>query len=121
MGVPFWVSGVCRCRWWRVGRCSTGAVTIMGAPVGNTGYKEAVYRAKAAGAVSRIDEVTRLLRFKSPAALHALTYYCLQHQFDYRLRTCWGSDLITPSTAKFDRALDRAVAVYSPGGGGVSK
>jgi hypothetical protein len=28
---------------------------------------------------------------------------------------CWGSDLITPSTAKFDRTLDRAVAVYSPG------
>ena len=39
----------------------------------------------------------------------------LQHQFDYRLRTCSGSDSIMPSAAEFDRALDRALAVYSPG------
>ena len=47
--------------------------------------------------------------------MHSPTPACSTTQFDYRLRTCWGSDLITPSTAKFDRTLDRAVAVYSPG------
>ena len=77
----------------------------MGAPVGNTGYKEAVYRAKAAGAVSRIDEVTRLLRFKSPAALHALTYYTrLQHQSS---TTAWAH--VLHARLGPDHALDSRV------------
>ena len=113
-GVPFRVGGV-SVPMAAGGQVFHRGVTIMGAPVGEAGYEEAVYRAKAAGAVSRIDEVTRLLRFRSPATLHTLTYYCLQHQFDYRLRTCSGSDSIMPSAAEFDRALDRALAVYSPG------
>ena len=69
--------------------------------------------AKATASVSIIDETTRLLRHRSPLALRTLTYSCLQHAFDYRLRVASGSDAMLPSAAAFDRAIGRAAAVYT--------
>jgi len=86
----------------------------MGAPIGEAGFEEAYYAHKVSGSVSRVVETVRLLQLRSPCALHALTYASLQHLWDYRLRCCSGSDAILPATARFDRAIDSAMAAYVP-------
>ena len=89
-------------------------IELMGAPIGEAGFEEAYYAHKVSGSVGRVDETVRLLRLRSPCALHALTYSSLQHLWDYRLRCCSGSDAILPATASFDRAIDRAMRAYVP-------
>ena len=89
-------------------------IELMGAPIGEAGFEEAFYAHKVDGSVGRVDETVRLLRHRSPCALHALTYSSLQHLWDYRMRCASGSDAILPATASFDRAIDRALAVYVP-------
>eukprot|EP00964_Phaeocystis_antarctica_P095590 scaffold62032_cov57-Phaeocystis_antarctica.AAC.1 len=54
-------------------------IELMGAPIGEAGFEEAYYAHKVDGSVGRVDETVRLLRHRSPCALHALTYSSLQH------------------------------------------
>eukprot|EP00973_Karenia_brevis_P049528 6871684-Karenia_brevis.AAC.1 len=80
-------------------------IPVGGIPVGDNLYVQRYLATKAAKAVSKIDQITDVLRPLHLQSLHCAAYYGLNSLFEHRIQHCYPSDALVAA-----RRVDAAVA-----------
>ena len=84
-------------------------IDCCGVPIGDPVYIEAFLAEKANDVMSNIRNISLQLRARHLHSMHALTYYCLQHKFQYWTQHCFPRDVAT-AAARIDGAVRALVA-----------